>query len=376
MYAIAAIFYSVFSYRFNAIFFLCGLITAIPSFVWNLYYFDNLTGGYSNVLSGSGYIFTLNHFITASLGILISPSRGLLVFYPIVFYSLFGAYQVFKHRFCRDEKLIGCMTIASILLLLNYCFFRIWWAGHVYGPRFMTDIMPILCYLLGYCIAGNIIRLLRVKNLINIKVLLFITCLIFSTSTQIAGAFGFNPGMLWNSVPLNVDIYHHRLWTIRDSQLERYFRALFNQIIKPNFNNPDYINGLDGVIKQITDENDRVMNSVISVQPGSTQLFKASLENKGVSRWFGYKAALPIGEIKVRGYLFDRENNQIRIITLYIAENLKQNESTTAIGSIIFPQKPGKYKLVFELISEGISNFPNRDNNLPYVLNINVVNKT
>lgn len=376
LYAIAAILYSVFIYRFKAIFLLCGLITAIPSFIWNLYYFNNLTGGYSALLSTSPYIFSLNHFINASLGTLISPSRGLLIFSPIVLYSFLGAYQVFKLRSHRDEKLIGCMTIAGLLLLLSYFFYRIWWGGHSYGPRFMTDLMPIFCYLISYFLASsNISTLLKFKKFINAKLLVFITLLIFSTFTQFVGAFGTNPGLMWNPIPLDVEIDHQRLWTIKDNQIERNFRALLNPIIQPRINNQVYIKGLDGLIKQITDENDRAIDPGISVQPGSRKLLKASLENTGVSRWFGYRSALKKGETRVRGRFFDLDNNQISEVRLFISGNPKKNELTNAIGYINFPQEPGRYKLVLDLIAEGISEFPKTDNKLPYVLNINIINQ-
>ena len=378
LYVIAAILYIVFSYRFKAIFFLSGLITAIPSLLWNLYYFGNLTGGYSSFLSESPYVFSLDHFIKASLGTLISPSRGLLIFSPIVLYSLLGAYQVFKLRTRKDEQLIGSMTIAAIALLGSYFFFRIWWAGHSYGPRFTTDLMPILCYLISYFLASNMskFKLLKFKKLLNIQLLLFMTLLIFSTSTQVAGAFGYNPGVMWNAIPLNVRIYRYRLWNIRDNQIERHFRALFNQISKPHLDNSVYVNGLDGLIKQITDEKNQAINSVISVQPGSRQLFKAYLVNIGESRWFGYRAALPEGETRVRVRLFDVENHrQVSKTQLFISGSPQKNEWTTAIGSIHFPQKPGRYKLVFDLIADEICEFPQTDDNLPYVLSINVVNQ-
>jgi hypothetical protein len=377
LYAITAILYSIFTYRFKAIFFLCGLITAIPSFVWNLYYFGNLTGGYSNLFSASPYIFTLNNFINASLGTLISPSRGLIIFSPVVLYSLFGAYQVFKLRSHRDEKLIGCMSIAGILLLLTYCFYRVWWAGHSYGPRFMTDIMPIFCYWITYFLAVNANTLLKFKNkIINTNFFVFIILLTFSTFVQFTGAFGENPGIMWNSIPLDIDHHHNRLWTIKDNQIERNSRALLNTIIKPSINNPIYVKGLDGVIKQITDEKDQPIDTVISVQPGSMKLLKATLENTGISRWFGYRSALRIGETRVRGRFLDRNNSQISEVRLFISGNPKKNELAHAIGSITFPQEPGTYKLTFDLIAEGISEFPTTDNMLPYVLNVNVVNQT
>ena len=375
LYTMAAILYSVFIYRFKAVFLLCGLITAIPSLLWNLYYFDNLTGGYSALLSTSPYIFSLNHFINASLGTLISPSRGLLIFSPIVLYGFVGAYQVVKLRAHRDEKLIGSMTIAGLLLLLSYFFYRIWWGGHSYGPRFMTDLIPIFGYLISYFLASSKIGVLwKFKKFLNVKLLVFITLLSFSTFTQFVGAFGTNPGLMWNPIPLDVGIAHQRLWALQDNQIERNFRALLNPIIQPRINNQVYIQGLDGLITQVTDEHDQALDSEISVQPGARKLLKASLENTGVSRWFGYRAALKKGETRVRGRFFHLNQNQISEVRLFISGNPQTNELTNALGYINFPQEPGRYQLVFDLIAEGIGEFPQTGNSLPYVLNVNIIN--
>ncbi|WP_414548184.1 protein O-mannosyl-transferase family [Anabaena sp. CCY 0017] len=376
IYAIATIFYSVFIYRFKAIFLLCGLITAIPSFVWNLYYFGNLTGGYSNLFSASPYIFTLNNFIEASLGTLISPSRGIVIFSPVVLFSIFGAYKVFKLRFHKDEQLIGCMTIAGIILLLSYCFYRVWWAGHSYGPRFMTDIMPIFCYLISYFLANILSNQWKIKKLISLRLLIFVTFLVFSILVQFVGAFGSNAGKLWNAIPLDIDRYHYRLWTIEDNQIERNYKAVLNTMIKLPIDNQEYIKNLDGIIKEITDKNDQQINSIISVLPGSIKIFKANIENTGLSKWFGYNSAIRRGETRVRGRFFDEENNLISEVRLYIAGNPQKNELANAIGAIHFPQETGKYQLNFDLIAEGMGEFPVTNNMLPYVLNVNVVNQT
>jgi hypothetical protein len=158
LFSIAFIVYSIFTYRFQSIFLLFGLVSALPSIGWNLYYFGNLTGGYSKMFPGSPYLFTWNNFINASLGTLISPSRGLLIYTPIVLYSLPGAYQCYKFRYDKDEQLIGCITIGSVFLIFSYCFYKIWSGGWCYGPRFMTDILPVTCYLINYYLSDKPIK--------------------------------------------------------------------------------------------------------------------------------------------------------------------------------------------------------------------------
>jgi hypothetical protein len=70
----------------SSCFFVFGLVSAIPTLAWNLYYFGNFSGGYSKMFNEPPYLFTFNNFINAFLGTLISPSRGVLIFSPIVLF--------------------------------------------------------------------------------------------------------------------------------------------------------------------------------------------------------------------------------------------------------------------------------------------------
>jgi len=362
LFSIAAILYSIFIYRSRSVFLFLGLVSAVPSLAWNLYYFGNLTGGYSKMFPTPPYLFTLKNFIGISSGILISPSRGLIVFSPIVLYSLPGAYKIFKLRFGRDEKLIGCLAISALLLLTSYCFYIVWWAGYSYGPRFTTDILPVACYLINYyCLdlQENFSKNTK-KNSIYVC---FIILIIYSTFTQFVGAFGSNPGILWNPIPLDLDPqYLYRLWDLRDSQIQRNANALFHKIIKPPTEEQAYAQGLSGVIKQITDEKNIPLGSLISAKPASKRLIKAHLENTGVSQWFGYESALEKGEVRVRCRFYDTKNQQIKDERLYISGTPRQNEMASAIGSISFPEKLGTYKLTFDLVAEGVGEFPKNNN--------------
>jgi Dolichyl-phosphate-mannose-protein mannosyltransferase len=375
LYTITAIIYSIFTYRFQSIYLFFGLVSALPSIVWNLYYFGNLTGGYSKMFPAPPYKFTFSNFINASLGTLVSPSRGLLVFSPIVLYSLPGGYQVFKLKVGKDEKLIGCMTIASLVLLSSYCFYIVWWAGHSYGSRFTTDIMPVVCYLISYFLAYNLQKVIHLPKIFyNKSLIVFIVIVTFSILTQFVGAFGANPGVYWNPIPLNIDRheYQYRLWSFKDSQIERNAKAVFHKIIKPSIDNPAYVEGLGGIIKQVTDENNQPLGSLILVKPSSEKVLKAKLENTGTSRWFGYDSALEKGEVRVRGRFYDEHNKEISEARLYVSGTPKQHESTQAIASITFPKKPGIYKLVFDLVSEGVGIFPNPNGKSLYEVDISV----
>ncbi|MEQ9483184.1 hypothetical protein [Coleofasciculus sp. F4-SAH-05] len=366
LFLVAALAYSVVINRFNNLFFLLGMLSILPGLMWNLYYFNNLTGGYSQV-GQSWYSFTLDTFLESSLGTLISPSRGVLLFSPILIYSFIGAYNLFKHRFRKDEQLILCMTTAVILLFFNYCFYLVWWAGHSYGPRFMTDIMPVACYVINYSLIDVTQKPVIYKKKI-FSSFVFLSLLMFSLFTQIVGAFG-HKGFDWNGYPLNIDTYRFRLWQLKDNQIERHAKALFHRLFAPPVKSNKYINGLSGSIEAIEFANQKMTNKKLLLSAKSEILLKAKVKNTGSSQWFGYQSALRKGETRVRVVFYDIQDNLVKESYLYVSGLVSQGETTQAIGTVVIPEQPGVYKMVFELVSDHNVMFPENSDN-PYNLQI------
>lgn len=359
LFLIATLLYSLAIYRAYSIFLILGMVSAIPGFLWNYYYFGNFVGGYSSI-STPLYSFTLKTFVEASLGTLISPSRGLFIFSPIILYSFFGAYKVFKLRAYKDEKLVGSMSFAALGLFFSYCFYIFWWAGYCYGPRFMTDILPVTCYLINYYIddLSNPLNLFQNQGFIDkSKKLLFLLIVMISFFVQIVGAFG-EKGLYWSISPLKLEQYPSRLWHVKDNQIERHTQALFHQVFPPHVKAPKYISGLSGSIKQVTYNGNQPLSPNFSVAAQSQVLLEAEVENTGYSQWFGYESAVEKGEIRVR-LLFLNNKNEIKSEQyLYVSGTPKKSEKTQAIGSIVFPDQPGRYQIKFDLVSDQVYIFP------------------
>ncbi len=359
LFLVSALLYSLVVYRFYSIFLILGTASAIPGLLWNFYYFGNFIGGYSSI-SVPLYSFTGKTFVEASLGTLISPSRGIFIFSPIILYSFLGAYKVFKLRAYKDEKLIGIMTLAALGLFFSYCFYIFWWAGYCYGPRFMTDILPVSCYLINYYIDDLSKPLNPFHNqgfIDKFKRLLFLLMVIISLFVQIVGAFG-EKGLYWSIYPLKIEQYTSRLWHVKDNQIERHTQALFHQIFPPPVKDPKYINGLSGSIKQVTYNGNQQLFPNFSVAAKSQVLLEAKVENTGSSQWFGYETAVKKGEVRVR-ILFLNSKNEIKSEQyLYVYGTPKKSEKANAIGSIVFPDQPGRYKMKFDLISDQVYIFP------------------
>jgi hypothetical protein len=84
------------------------------------------------------------------LGLLISPSRGLLVFSPVVLVALAGARAAVRRGTSQVE--FWCLLAAALQFLL-YGSYSVWWGGHTFGPRYTIDLLPLLAPLAALALA-------------------------------------------------------------------------------------------------------------------------------------------------------------------------------------------------------------------------------
>ena len=83
------------------------------------------------------------HYAVAFLGNLISPGRGIFLFFPLSLIAILGLVLVFK----RDRWsgwLLGSVTIG---LVIFYSTWKQWDAGVSWGPRFLIPTLPYLTVL-------------------------------------------------------------------------------------------------------------------------------------------------------------------------------------------------------------------------------------
>jgi hypothetical protein len=71
---------------------------------------------------------------------LVSPSRGLLVFSPIVLVAVVGLVIARRRRTLTPLEVLSAAAIPCSLAAI--ALFPIWWAGTSFGPRFMTETLP------------------------------------------------------------------------------------------------------------------------------------------------------------------------------------------------------------------------------------------
>jgi hypothetical protein len=124
-------------------------------------------------------------------GLLVSPSRGLLVFCPWVVFASWRRWPV-----------VWCVVGGHFLVLSLFSDY--WYGGHSYGPRLFTEMMPFLALLL----AGRR------------KTAVLAALVLFSVFVHSRGAWDAD-GYRWNVEPVNVDVARERLWDWSDPQFLR-----------------------------------------------------------------------------------------------------------------------------------------------------------
>jgi hypothetical protein len=209
---IAVVGYTRRSIRDSAMIATTAALIGLPIAVYNVITFGDVRGGYSMVHD------SFRGFLPEGLaGILISPSRGLLIFSPILLVGFAGLYFVSRNGTLRGSPvyLVAALFLASQLLFFGW--WVMWWGGWSYGPRLLTEAAAALVVL-----SVPAVERLRSRRW---AAPMFSVLLIWSVCVQAVGAFAYTYAG-WNATPVSVDIDRSRLWDWRDWQL-RYTARRF-----------------------------------------------------------------------------------------------------------------------------------------------------
>lgn len=81
-----------------------------------------------------------------SAAVFASPSRCLFVYSPILILSLAGVWNAWRER---GQLLLRYLSIWICLHLIPVATLTYWWGGNAYGPRLLSDTLPLWCLLLS-----------------------------------------------------------------------------------------------------------------------------------------------------------------------------------------------------------------------------------
>ncbi|MEO8673138.1 MAG: hypothetical protein ABI411_17620, partial [Tahibacter sp.] len=140
---------------------------------YNMGFMGHLAGGYGVVKP------PLNFFQgdwSGLAGLLVSPTRGLLVFSPFLAFVAVGLIQRLRSPDTRALAVaLGLSVVGQILLYAQ----GDWRAGTSWGPRWLTDVLPILIWMLAP--APLVLR--------PVARGLFVAAIVGSVGVQAVGAF-------------------------------------------------------------------------------------------------------------------------------------------------------------------------------------------
>jgi hypothetical protein len=153
-----------------------------------------------------------NSALTNLAGFLLSPSRGLFVYSPVLVFSLWGGVVAWGRN---GDRLARALGVGVLLTLLLYSRWWMYWGGSCYGPRLLADVAPALAFLLLPC--GCLLSRLATARAI------FAITLAWSVAAHAAGSY-WDDGS-WNKRLDNVARHPEILWSWSDNQLVNAFRG-------------------------------------------------------------------------------------------------------------------------------------------------------
>jgi hypothetical protein len=140
--------YVLWRHRREAPLYLAGLFAVLAPLFW--YHLSTygalLPPYYTTARYGAGV--TVASLLEGAAGTLISPSRGLFVFSPFLMLGAAGIVLAIRRK--RLEPLHAMAAVVFVVHWSMVASFPQWWAGHCFGPRYFTDVVPFVMLLVAY----------------------------------------------------------------------------------------------------------------------------------------------------------------------------------------------------------------------------------
>jgi len=170
----------------------------VPLLVWNQIAFGNaIEQGYGPKPFDTNVALGL-------YGLLLSPSRGLLIYAPYLAFALAALALAWRRPGLVASRLRG-LSLVWVATLVLYAAYAEWWGGRVFGPRFLDDLAPVLFAALAWGIGQGLLAS-RARRL----------------AFWAAGAWSL---LLFNTAAL---VYSHERWDLRPRNVNFFPERLFD----------------------------------------------------------------------------------------------------------------------------------------------------
>jgi hypothetical protein len=140
----AIVLFTVWNCRRNALWLLVGIAVPLAALLYyNLNFIGHVAGAYALAKIPASFF---QPIWSGLAGLLVSPTRGLLVFSPFLIFIPVGLTQRLRSPRLKGLAVALCFAVAAQILFYAH---GDWRAGASWGPRWLTDLLPILVWMLA-----------------------------------------------------------------------------------------------------------------------------------------------------------------------------------------------------------------------------------
>ena len=208
--------YIWFAYRRYWIYYLLALAVVLsPFLLYNYSVYSSILPSYYSPqkLGNSPFL------IEALAGNLVSPSRGLFVFSPILAFSIIGFYRTLRLFRLGPHHINLFLFGAVVLHWIAISSFRDWGGGKSIGPRYFSDMIPyFICFLIP--VLDTLSLSIKSPIAMQLWTLMFVFLVAFSIFVHYRCSTDIGPS-LWNNIPDDINNNPSRLWDWSDIQFLR-----------------------------------------------------------------------------------------------------------------------------------------------------------
>ncbi len=197
-------------------FILLALLPLVPWFIYNRIYFGAFLSHAYNTGVGTQGNWT-GSFPEGFLGLLLSPSKGLFIYSPVLLFVWWGIGLLFKQRI-QPKRLLNfyyfaLFAVVAYILLMGRWYH--WFGGWSFSYRMIVDILPLIVLFLVPVMAHQLLFWWR---------FLFSLLFIYSFGIQLLGVAFFDGE--WHARYDDGPYDTRWLWSIENSELLYYSRKI------------------------------------------------------------------------------------------------------------------------------------------------------
>lgn len=316
--------------------------------LYNIVYFGSLVGGEGNTTAPAWAFFAQVPLFEGLPGLLVSPSRGLFVYSPVLLLSVVGLLWVGF----RGPVLLRSLVVGVVAVLLVVSKWFLWWGGHSWGPRLLADTTPILCFFL-YPLTVFLDRHRLMKGV-------FVVLVALSVGAHGLGAFFYDGH--WEGLA-NVGRSDASLWSWGRGPLVFYGREAASVTRR-------VLSGTTGG-RPTSADSPTLLAASYTVTPIAPEAFigeplavSVKATNTGRAVWLASVRLAPDGRGAVRlGWRWSRDNVDVAGGRVFLSSDVFPGRVARFAARIPPPPVPGDYTLTIDLVSELMTWFADQGQN-------------